>query len=190
MRKVKDCYKLLSKLLQYPNDLVEIRIAAEELYKLIKDIESEEIEEAKKEFEKFIEFLKKSNIEEIEEEYVRSFDLFPLCPPYVFHHVCGESYRRSEYLVKLVEIYREHGFEPEKTLRKELPDHIAMITSFLGVLEDRRNFLEFIIKGLNKMADTVKKKETPYKALILLTHALCSADLKFWSKKLEGVIGC
>ncbi|ADC64493.1 nitrate reductase molybdenum cofactor assembly chaperone [Ferroglobus placidus DSM 10642] len=190
MKKMKDCYKLLSKLLQYPSDLLEMRDAAKKLYKLIRGIEAEEIEEAKKEFEKFIEFLEKSTIEEIEEEYVRTFDLFPLCPPYVFHHVCGESYRRSEYLVKLMEIYRKHGFEPDKTLKKELPDHIAVIVSFLGELDDRRDFLEFIIKGINKMTDTVKKKETPYRALILLTHALCSADLKFWSKKLEGVIEC
>ena len=55
------------------------------------------------------------------------------CYPYIGHHLLGESYRRSRFMVGLQERYREHGFEvpPE-----ELPDHVLVVLRFLAHAPD------------------------------------------------------
>ncbi len=178
------CYKLLSTLLQYPRDVSEARQAAKELYGLVEAIRDHRLERVKEELDGFIRFLEDSDLREVQEEYVATFDLFPLCPPYLSHHLYGESYRKGEYMVGLKEIYREYGFEVPETLKGELPDHISVVTGFLGFLEqsDRRDFIQFIMKGLNKMADSVRDKDTPYRALVLLTHALCLLDCERYAQ--------
>lgn len=171
---VSEGYKLLSILLRYPMDVSKVRQAARRLYELVTNTEDLKIAELKGELEDFIQFLESSHLWAIQEEYVKAFDLFPLCPPYLSHHIYGESYRKGEYMVRLKEIYREHGFEMPENLKNELPDHIAVITGFLGTLEqkDRRDFIGFIINGLKKMADAVRNKDTPYRFPILLTYTL------------------
>jgi nitrate reductase delta subunit len=182
---VSKCYKLLSTLLQYPRDIGEMRKASKELYGLVKGIEGLDMEETKG-LEQFVRFLEGSHLWTVQEEYVNTFDLFPLCPPYISHHIYGESYRKGEYMVRLIEIYREYGFEVPETLKSELPDHISVITQFLGFLElnDRRDyieFIEFIITGLKKMADAVRDKDTPYRPLILLIYTLCLLDCESYA---------
>ncbi|MBE0597286.1 MAG: molecular chaperone TorD family protein [Desulfuromonadales bacterium] len=63
-----------------------------------------------------------------EEIYTAAFDLHPLSPPYVGHQLFGESRERTLFLVRLREIYREHGHPPGP----ELPDHLAEILDFLA----------------------------------------------------------
>ena len=175
---VTKCYKLISILLQYPRDISVVRQAARKLYELVRNAEDMKIAKLKEELGDFTQFLENSHLWAVQEEYVNTFDLFPLCPPYVSHHVYGESYRKGEYMVRLIEIYRRYGFDVPEALKNELPDHISVVTGFLAVLDRdaRREFTELVMNGLKKMADAVRNKDTPYKPLILLTYALCLLD--------------
>jgi len=168
-----ECYRLLSTLFQYPRDprdISELKKSVERLSYLINEIYTEQL------LDEFAEFLNTSELWEVQEEYVRTFDIFPLCPPYISHYLYGESYKKGEYMVKLKEIYRIHGFEVPKN---ELPDHISVIMDFLSYLgrEDRKEFIvNFVIDGLNKMRRKVEKKDTPYRQPILLSYILCISD--------------
>src|SRR5262245_9797065 len=68
----------------------------------------------------------------LEELYAVAFDLGTASAsatyPYIGHHLLGESYRRSRFMVGLLERYREHGFE----VGDELPDHLLVILRFLA----------------------------------------------------------
>ncbi len=64
-----------------------------------------------------------------EETYTVTFDLDGTCCPYVGHHLFGESYKRSVFLLQLKARYREHGFVPPGC---ELPDHLAVMLGFLA----------------------------------------------------------
>ena len=84
----------------------------------------------------------------LEELYSSTFDLNPTCYPYVGHHLLGESYRRSRFMVGLLELYAKHGFEPD---RSELPDHLAVMLRFLARHEDDELVHEAILPALERM---------------------------------------
>jgi nitrate reductase delta subunit len=69
----------------------------------------------------------------LEELYSSAFDLDAAFYPYVGHHLLGETYRRSRFMVGLLDRYAEHGFEPD---RSELPDHLVVLLRFLAHCED------------------------------------------------------
>jgi nitrate reductase molybdenum cofactor assembly chaperone len=87
----------------------------------------------------FLDALERTPSGRVEELYAAAFDLdMPTdvgvsCYPYIGHHLLGESYRRSRFMVGLLERYREHGFEvpPE-----ELPDHVLVVLRFLAHAPD------------------------------------------------------
>jgi len=176
----KRVYYLLSKLLDYPTDMIEIKEDVKELLNILNDDDTNNTEIEV--LEEFLEFVNSSSLEEMEEEYIRAFDILPLIPPYISHHIYGESYKKGEYMVLLKEIYNNFNFKTEK---RELPDHISIVMEFLSILdkEDRIGFIDYVIDGLKKMNEVAKRKETPYSALIILSYELCM-------KELEGVIKC
>lgn len=71
----------------------------------------------------------------LEELYADAFDFDTptdvdvTCYPYIGHQLLGESYRRSRFMVGLLERYREHGFEVPAG---ELPDHVLVVLRFLA----------------------------------------------------------
>ncbi len=75
---------------------------------------------------------------QLQEIYTGAFDLDTLsdldatCYPYVGHHLFGESYKRSAFLLELHERFRAHGFAVEH----ELPDHLVVLLRFLGTCPD------------------------------------------------------
>ena len=178
-------YYLLSKLLDYPTDMVEIREAVKELFGMVNNsevINDNDRDGIIEEMRRFLEFVNSSSLERVQEEYTRTFDLLPLIPPYISHHIYGESYKKGEYMVLLKEVYNSFNFKTEK---KELPDHISIIMEFLSVLdgEDRIRFIDYVIDGLKRMNEVARRRKTPYSALIILSYKLCL-------KELEEVIGC
>lgn len=68
----------------------------------------------------------------IEEVYSETFDLNPARYPYAGYHLCGESYKRSVFMVSLSELYEEQGFD----CGVELPDHIAVLLRFIATTDD------------------------------------------------------
>jgi|Deesub1362A_J573_1020465.scaffolds.fasta_scaffold00145_22 nitrate reductase delta subunit len=128
----------------------------------------------------FREFLDNSEISVIQEEYVRVFDIFPLCSPYLSHHLFGDSYKKGMYMVELKRIYRDRGFYYQE---RELPDHMAVVMAFLSHLceisldIERKNFLQsYVLGGLNLMVERIDKETTPYKGLIQSVYAFCKMD--------------
>lgn len=171
-------YSAIAYLLKYPEELNEIRRRAELLASLLKKLK------IKNAIDALVEFLRTSNLPRIQEEYVRAFDLSPLCFPYLSHHLFGDSFRRGAYMVKLKEIYREKGYNPPQ---KELPDHLGVVMEFLSYMastksyEERREIItNYIIDGLKQMWRRVENVNTPYKHLVYSSYTLCSVDIRRW----------
>ena len=87
----------------------------------------------------FLDVLERTPSGRLEELYAAAFD-FDLptgvgatCFPHIGHHLLGESYRRSRFMVGLLERYREHGFDVSA---EELPDHVLVILRFLAYAPD------------------------------------------------------
>lgn len=88
---------------------------------------------------------------QLEELYTGTFDLDPVCYPYVGYHVFGETYKRSVFLVALKERYRETGLQ----VNNELSDHVAVMLRHLSLSpddEDRDVILrEAMLPALQRM---------------------------------------
>ena len=75
---------------------------------------------------------------QLEELYTGAFDLDTLsdldatCYPYIGHHLLGESYKRSTFMLELRRRYQAAGFEVEH----ELPDHVVVMLRFLARCTD------------------------------------------------------
>ncbi len=168
-------YKLLSIIFSYPEDEKLLRESCGKLVKLSKGVQDlNELEE----------FVRGSPISAIQEEYVTTFELQPVCAPYIAHHIYGESYKKGEYMIFLKEVYRQNSFIPSIN---DLPDHVAIVSEFLSVFsKDRAEFIRNIMPGVEKMKETVESEKTPYRQAVLLFHKLCSLEIS----EVEEVIEC
>jgi nitrate reductase delta subunit len=103
----------------------------------------------------------------LEEAYTSAFDLQPQCAPYLGHHLCGESHRRSLFLVRLRGLYQEYGFGGRKD---ELPDHLAVVLRFLatGPAGEEVDVLvrDGLAPALDKMLDGFGPGPQPYRDLL------------------------
>ncbi len=99
----------------------------------------------------FVEWAEGAREGQVEEVYTGTFDLDPSCYPYLGYHLFGESYKRSLFLVELRTRYKELGFEDGG----ELPDHLAVVLSFLSSHPDdelARDLLEdALVPALDKV---------------------------------------
>jgi nitrate reductase delta subunit len=93
----------------------------------------------------FLADLERLGVERMQELYSSSFELEAACYPYVGHQLLGESYRRSRFMVGLLERYAEHGFEPD---RSELPDHLLVMLQFLAVCKDDTLASELVAEAI------------------------------------------
>lgn len=85
--------------------------------------------EAAEALEKFVRRLDQLSLEKMRELYTITFDMQPVCYPYVGYHLFGESYKRGAFMAQLNEAY--HACE--YSAGQELPDHLAVILRFLGL---------------------------------------------------------
>ncbi len=113
----------------------------------------------------FAVFLKGEELSRLEELFTATFDLQPLCHPYVGYLLCGESQQRTLFLIRLQQLFREYGFAPGG----ELPDHLATLLRFIGTVADRECCQELIRDGLlpalEKLTEGLEA-EQPYAALV------------------------
>ena len=97
---------------------------------------------------------------QMEEVYSTTFDLDPVCHPYVGYHIFGETYQRSAFLVGLKEQYRTCDFEIDGT---ELPDRISTVLRFVAISQDAEQcdviINEGILPALEKMTRVVEPTE-------------------------------
>ncbi len=124
---------LLADLLDYPQP--SLSVTARECRELVADASPS----AASLLDAFAADVEATTTARMEELYSGAFDLDTLsefeatCYPYVGHHLLGETYRRSRFMVGLLERYRAHGFE---VAGGELPDHVLVMLRFLVCCDD------------------------------------------------------
>jgi nitrate reductase delta subunit len=94
--------------------------------------------------ERFLAFVESHPLGRVEEVYCATFDLGAACHPYVGHHLFGDSYKRSAFLVELKRRHRESGV----SIEGELPDHLPAVLRLLARQADRdfgRELLELAL---------------------------------------------
>lgn len=80
-------------------------------------------------FESFLRGLKQLELEKLKELYTTTFDMQPVCYPYIGYQLFGESYKRGALMAQLNEAYHAFGFSAEH----ELPDHVSVALRFLAL---------------------------------------------------------
>lgn len=147
---------LFARLLDYPTE--DPLPAAEKCIDLL----GADRPEAALELLPFVRMAGDSRLEKLQEVYTATFDLQPLCHPYVGYQLCGEGRQRAQFLVKLQEIYRERGHDPGG----ELADHLVEVLRFLALPGDeaaRRELVEEgLLPALEKMTGGFDKPGHPY----------------------------
>ena len=80
-------------------------------------------------FENFLSALNQIELERLKELYTTTFDMQPVCYPYIGYQLFGESYKRGALMAQLNEAYHAFGFSAEH----ELPDHVSVALRFLAL---------------------------------------------------------
>ena len=112
----------------------------------------------------------------MEEIYTATFDLQPLCFPYVGYQLFGEGQQRTLFLIQLQALYRRHGF----TAGPELPDHLAEILRFLARCAAEELSREMIIDGLlpalDKLLSGFDPIDHPHRELLFALQAFLTQE--------------
>jgi nitrate reductase delta subunit len=116
----------------------------------------------------------------LQELYTATFDLQPVCTPYVGVHLLGDDNpKRGALLAELVGIYAEAGYRP----REELADHVAEVLGYMAVARPgpaRDDLLhDGLLPALARMIDALRDRENPYRDLLVAVRELtcCSATV-------------
>lgn len=147
-------------LLEYPSSDVDEE--TQRCLELMKSINPEAAEM----FEKFSNAVEGNSLQRMQELFTTTFDMQPVCYPYVGFHLYGESYKRGAFMAQLNEAYHGIGYSTEQ----ELPDNLAVILRFIGFDSENR-YSEFsqalisdgVLPSLEKMLKVFGEgSENPY----------------------------
>lgn len=104
---------------------------------------------------------------ELEEIFTRTFDMTPLCVPYISAHIYGEeNFERGKLMSGLLDRYSEVGFD----YGQEMPDHIAVVLRFASQCEDEEfnELIDYVLaEPIKQMAQNAKGSDNPYELLLL-----------------------
>ncbi len=151
-------YSLFADILDYPAPFAIERI--DELLPLIAAVDGK----AGEYLGRFREFVAETTTAKQEELYTSTFDLQPLCYPYLGYQLFGEEFRRGIFMAGLREHYRICGFEAGE----ELPDQLCVILRFLAGREqeavERELVSDCLVPSLEKMVEGFADVANPYRA--------------------------
>ena len=161
-------YNLFADLLDYPSPATLQQ--AEQCLEQLRVIHPE----AASSLEAFCGGLAKHSLEQIEELYTITFDMQPVCYPYIGYQLFGESYKRGAFMAHLSEAYHLAGY----SAGQELPDHLSVILHFLALDIAKRDddfgralLAEGLAPALGKMLQTFDpQSENPYFGLLSALH--------------------
>lgn len=120
--------------------------------------------------EKFANAIEGYSPQRMQELFTTTFDMQPVCYPYVGFHLYGESYKRGAFMAQLNEAYHALGYSAEQ----ELPDNLSVILRFIGFDSENR-YSEFaqallsdgVLPALEKMLKVFGEgSENPYFAIL------------------------
>jgi nitrate reductase molybdenum cofactor assembly chaperone NarJ/NarW len=111
---------------------------------------------------------------DLQERYVLLFDRSRTLSLNLFEHIHGESRDRGGAMVDLLGTYREGGFD---LVGPELPDHLPVLLEFLSTQEpaQARAILADAGHIIAALAERLKRRETPYSAVLSALAALAAA---------------
>ncbi len=148
-------FDLFADLLEYPT--LGTSLKAGLCYEQLKESHSE----ADILLESFYNEIETRTVEQMQELYTTTFDMQPVCYPYIGYQLFGESYKRGSFMARLNESYHSAGF----SAGNELPDHISIILRFLGLDLAKREdefgatlLHEGLLPALKKMNETLQKQ--------------------------------
>lgn len=114
----------------------------------------------------FMDMVETADQARVEEIYTSTFDLQPVCHPYIGYQLCGENQKRAIFLMKMQQIYREQGFNQGN----ELPDHLSEVLRFIGTSGTAESCQELVDDGLlpalEKIIQAIESDDHPYKGLL------------------------
>ena len=113
----------ISKLIQYPSDKSELLFHLEIIQNELGYLE---------EINLIIDLINDMSLSELEMSYSSTFDMNPKSHLYVGNHLFGESYKRSNLMIALKEIYRKYNYTWNS---KEMVDYLPVILDFLSTRE-------------------------------------------------------
>ena len=136
------------------------------------------VPEAATEFAYFREECARLGKARTEELYTATFDFQTDSSPYVGFHLFGEDPRRSLFMARLKERYRDHGIEPGV----ELPDHLASIFRLLAAAPEGEEADDIVsdclLPAVQKMRTALEGKSTPYKCLLRAVFLVIEREAK------------
>jgi len=155
-------YKLLSTLLDYPNQELVEHIS--ELREFV--TQSQEIDNAERDaLQNFLTHLQSMSLTELQAEYVQTFDMTAEHSLHLTHHLFGDDKNRGPALIDLGELYKDYGVE---VVTNELPDYLPLVLEFAAYMDDNEAtvFLSDAKKVLGVLTENLQKAESPYAALL------------------------
>ncbi len=155
-------------LLEYPGS--DIKEQAEQCLVQLQPIHPEIVEA----LEKFVRRLDQLSLDKMRELYTTTFDMQPVCYPYLGYQLFGESYKRGAFMAQLNEAYHNVDYSAVQ----ELPDHLAVVLRFIGLDATNRQdeFCQALINdgimpALEKMLKVFgEESENPYFGLLSALH--------------------
>lgn len=124
--------------------------------------------------EKFVNGMEGQSLQRMQELYTITFDMQPVCYPYVGYHLFGESYKRGAFMAQLNEAYHTRGY----SAGQELPDQLSVILRFIGLDAENRHgtfcqalLTDGVTPALEKMLKVFNvESENPYHGLLSALH--------------------
>lgn len=169
------CAKSMAKLFDYPSEHYLANLdALERECRSVLPAAAEQITE-------LLTQLGDKSLADLRELYTRTFDLAPICAPYLSVHLFGEGdYKRSTFMAGLAEEYRTQGLQSSE----ELPDHLGIVLGAINHLSEdtQRDLLVHCVrKGLEKMLAELERQANPYALAVSALDRLVTA----WITDLE-----
>jgi nitrate reductase delta subunit len=124
----------------------------------------------------FIEAVAGGDLLELQETYVNLFDRNRRLSLHLYEHVHGEARERGQAMVRLLTIYKLHGFEPDV---RELPDFLPMFCEFLSLIPERaaRHMLGDAATVLELLRERLAKRGSPYASVMTALLGLSSQQV-------------
>ncbi|MBW8010729.1 MAG: hypothetical protein FVQ83_05720 [Chloroflexi bacterium] len=133
-----DIFRLFADLLEYPRTDLSKRVLEGEALVAV------EYPDAAVLLNEFHEFIEQTSLGRLQEVFTTTFDLDATYHPYVGHHLFGESYKRSAFMVGLKERYRIVDLD----IGSEVADNLAMMLRYLSLCDDASQTAAIIHEAL------------------------------------------
>lgn len=156
----------LATLLEYPSSdyLDKVRDCRERL--------ASPYPEASALLDEFLVAASKYTLAELEEIYTRTFDMAPVCLPYVASYIFGdENFHRGKLMAGLVDAYARLGFDTGG----ELPDHLALLLRFAQRLNKAEfaDLVEYCLKKpVGEMVEKLQEADNLYAPAMRAIHVV------------------